>query len=203
MSETFQTPFAGYDVLGKRESPSWNEQTRAVVFRRLQEIPERRFLDVEEWQKLEAVASRLLPQPDRPGHPVPIAPWIDWMLDRNQGEGYRYADVPPLREAWRLGLRGIEEESVGRYGRRFVELAPEEQDAVLGCVQRGEVRGESWRHLAAPWFFTDQLLKTVVATYYSHPAAWSEIGFGGPASPRGYVRLGFDQRDPWEAEERP
>ncbi len=37
--------------------------------------------------------------------------------------------------------------------------------------------------------------------YYAHPAAWNEIGFGGPASPRGYVRMDFDQRDPWEAAE--
>ena len=28
-----------------------------------------------------------------------------------------------------------------------------------------------------------------------------EIGFGGPASPRGYVRMNFDRRDPWEAVE--
>ncbi len=50
-------------------------------------------------------------------------------------------------------------------------------------------------------FFKHHLLKQVVAIYYSHPAAWSEIGFGGPASPRGYARLGPDERDPWEAEE--
>ncbi|MGH6677602.1 MAG: gluconate 2-dehydrogenase subunit 3 family protein, partial [Bradyrhizobium sp.] len=36
---------------------------------------------------------------------------------------------------------------------------------------------------------------------YAHPAAWSEIGFGGPASPRGYVRLGANRRDEWEAAE--
>jgi hypothetical protein len=40
-----------------------------------------------------------------------------------------------------------------------------------------------------------------VLAYYSHPTAWSEIGFGGPASPRGYVRMGFNRRDPWEAAE--
>jgi len=34
-----------------------------------------------------------------------------------------------------------------------------------------------------------------------HPASWNEIGFGGPASPRGYVRMNFDRRDPWEAAE--
>jgi hypothetical protein len=28
------------------------------------------------------------------------------------------------------------------------------------------------------------------------------VGFGGPASPRGYVRLGLNQRDPWEGEAR-
>ncbi len=36
---------------------------------------------------------------------------------------------------------------------------------------------------------------------YSHPHAWSEIGFGGPANPRGYVRMTFDRRDPWKAAE--
>jgi hypothetical protein len=37
--------------------------------------------------------------------------------------------------------------------------------------------------------------------YYAHPQAWDEIGFGGPASPRGYVRMGFNRYDPWEAVE--
>jgi hypothetical protein len=196
------TPFAGYDVLAKRESPSWNEQTRAVVSRRLHEVPERRFLSTEEWRLLEAVAARLLPQPDRPDDPVPIVPWIDRMLEHNESDGYRYADMPPLREAWRIGLAGIDEESVARHGSRFAALAPEQQDALLGCVQRGEVRGESWRTLPAQRFFTHHLLRSVAAIYYSHPTAWSEIGFGGPASPRGYVRLGLDQHDPWEAVER-
>ena len=42
----------------------------------------------------------------------------------------------------------------------------------------------------------------MVVAYYAHPAAWNEIGFGGPASPRGYVRMDFDRRDPWEASKR-
>ncbi len=40
----------------------------------------------------------------------------------------------------------------------------------------------------------------ICGAYYSHPFAWNEIGFGGPASPRGYVRMDFNRRDPWEAE---
>jgi hypothetical protein len=50
-------------------------------------------------------------------------------------------------------------------------------------------------------FFRKRLLHDVVGAYYAHPAAWNEIGFGGPASPRGYVRTVYDRRDPWEAVE--
>jgi hypothetical protein len=44
-------------------------------------------------------------------------------------------------------------------------------------------------------------MRATLACFYSHPWAWNEIGFGGPASPRGYVRMAFDRRDPWEAAE--
>ena len=33
------------------------------------------------------------------------------------------------------------------------------------------------------------LVHDVCAVYYAHPWAWDEIGFGGPAYPRGYMRL--------------
>jgi hypothetical protein len=45
------------------------------------------------------------------------------------------------------------------------------------------------------------VLSDVVSAYYSHPTAWNEIGWGGPASPRGYVRMDFNRRDAWEAAE--
>ena len=32
-------------------------------------------------------------------------------------------------------------------------------------------------------------MRSVLAAFYSHPWAWNEIGFGGPAYPRGYMRL--------------
>jgi len=50
-------------------------------------------------------------------------------------------------------------------------------------------------------FFEQRLLHDIVVAYWSHPTAWNEIGWGGPASPRGYVRMGLDRRDPWEAVE--
>jgi hypothetical protein len=34
--------------------------------------------------------------------------------------------------------------------------------------------------------------------FYSHPWAWSEIGFAGPAYPRGYKNIGVDKLEPFE-----
>lgn len=197
----FESPFRAYDVLDKIESPSWNDQTRRVVSRRLSEIPIRQFFDEREWSIAEAIAARIVPQPDR-SSPVPIIPFIDERLHEKRGKGYRYADMPPAPDAWRQGLAAIDDESRASFGQGFAELTDEAKDTILRHVQLGEVTGALWSELPPQKFFTVILLDEIVGEYYAHPAAWSEIGFGGPASPRGYVRLGFDQRDPWEAEEQ-
>lgn len=191
-----RTPYRRYDVLAKWDSPSWNEPTRQVVAHRLHHIPERRFFTEREWAVLEAAQARLIPQPDR-DEPIPITPWIDDRLHRGQGDGYRFENMPPMEEAWRIGLRALDAEAKAMHGQGFAELAPHDQDEVLERVQQGEVRTDAWGAMPPGKFFSHELLDGVIIVYYAHPDAWSEIGFGGPASPRGYVRL--DKRDPWEA----
>jgi hypothetical protein len=194
----FRNLYADYDVLAKRDTPSWDDQTREVIRNRLTRVPKRRFFSETEWHTLNAVCERLIPQPDR-SEPIPIAPWIDEKLYHDWRDGFRYDDMPTAREAWRLGLEGIALESLRRFGRDFRSLTDTERDSVLRAVQTGDVQGELWARLPPQRFFTTILLKEVVGEYYAHPAAWSEVGFGGPASPRGYVRLGVNQRDSWEA----
>jgi hypothetical protein len=196
----FRTPYSNYDVLDKWDSPSWNDQTRAAIEQRLEQVPERRFLSQEQWSLLQAIVDRLVPQPDRE-EPVPIVPWVDALLHYNHTPGYRYADMPPMREAWAQGLAAIAAEALSRHGKAFEELSAENQDELLRAVESNHVERRHWGDLPAGGFFKHHLLKEVVGIYYSHPDAWSEIGFGGPASPRGYARLGPDERDPWEAEE--
>ena len=198
MSERL-TVYARYDVLAKWWTPSWDEQTREVIKRRLTDVPPRRYFNQMEWEILESVAARLVPQPERT-QPIPIAPWIDEKLHYDRGDGFRYDDMPPMRDAWRLGLKGIEEESQRRFSASFPALGPHDQDGVLHAIQQGAIEGDVWRRLPPQRFFTTVLLKEVVGVYYAHPAAWNEVGFGGPASPRGYVRLGMNQHDPWEAD---
>ena len=196
--ESFHTPYAGYDVLAKWDSPSWDARTREVVRRRLTEVPPRRFFTETQWHTLEAICARLIPQPDR-SQPIPIVPWIDEKLHCDWRDGFRYEDMPPLRDAWRLGLDAVDAESRQRFGAAFTALVESNQDAILRAIQSGDAHGEIWKNLPPKRFFSTVLLKEIVGEYYAHPAAWSEVGFGGPASPRGYVRLGENQRDPWEA----
>ena len=50
--------------------------------------------------------------------------------------------------------------------------------------------------------FWAMLMEDCVTAYYSHPWAWDEIGFGGPAYPRGYMRLENGLPEPWEKDEQ-
>ena len=194
--------YPGYDVLAKRDSQSWNAQTRAVIDERLALDPEaHRFFNDVEWVTLLAVCARIVPQPAERARPVPIAGLIDAKLFEKRGDGYRDARLPPAPAAWRRALEALDAESQAGYGVRFHELQPLNQDDLLRAMQEGKTHHPAWGDMPAKVFFTKRLLHDIVTAYYSHPTAWNEIGFGGPAAPRGYVRMDFDRRDPWEAAE--
>ena len=197
-----RTPYRGYDVLAKWRSQSFDDATRGVLTARLAEPRPFRFFGPEHASLLHAIVERLLPQPDRPD-PIPVARWIDAHLFEEKDQGYRDARLPPRAESWRRGLAGIACEAKRRFNCPFVELGPERQDEVLQAVQRGDTNPRDWGGLDPRRFFISDLLMLAAQLYYTHPDAWSEIGFGGPASPRGYVRMGFDERDPWEARSSP
>lgn len=196
-----QQPYRGYDVLAKWNEDSYDGTTRRVLRERMHSLPARRFFSEHEWRLVDALAARILPQPER-ADPVPITPWIDAQLQQGQQEGFRYAGMPKLPDAWRRGLAGIDAEARYRHDRGFAGLDADAADALLQAIESGQANSQFWPGLDAQRFFIHVLVKAIAAIYYAHPAAWSEIGFGGPASPRGYVRLGFDQRDPWEAKEQ-
>ena len=64
--------------------------------------------------------------------------------------------------------------------------------AVLAALQKGSLRGTQKE-------FFETLLALAVEAYASHPAVWSEMGYGGPRYPRGYYRIEAGVTDPWEA----
>lgn len=198
MSKSFQPPYPGYDVLDKWATPSWNEQTRKVIAERLTNVPPRRFFTETQWAVLVTLCDRVIPQPER-AEAVPIAPFIDAALFDKRGSGTRFSDMPETGVAWCKGLAAFDAEARHRHDQIFVDLQPDQQDAILSDVVAGEVDDEAWQGLPPKRFMRELVLKTIVSIYYVHPAAQSEIGFGGPASPRGYVRLEADRFDNWEA----
>ena len=192
--------YPGYDVLAKRNTPSWNQKTREVIDERLAVSRNPRFLTEDEYATLEAIAERIVPQPtNRPK--IPVAALVDHKLFLNKSDGYRQAEMPREREAWRLGLRALDIEARQAFGASFRHLQPSQQDVLLTRMQHDQLHDPAWASMSAKQFFKERLGHDIVFAYYAHPTAWNEIGWGGPASPRGYVRTGYDRRDSWEAAE--
>jgi hypothetical protein len=192
--------YPGYDVQAKRNTPSWNAKTREVIDRRLATPSEPGFFSQPEWATLGAVCDRIVPQPsDRP--PVPLPAYVDQKMADNLLDGYRYAQLPPQGDAWRQGLAGLDAAAEALFGAAFHTLPPARQDELLRRMQDGLLDGEGWGDMPCDAFFKHRLIPDITHAYYAHPTAWNEIGFGGPASPRGYVRMALDRRDPWEAVE--
>jgi hypothetical protein len=192
--------YPGYDVLAKRDTPSWNEQTRRVIERRLNTLNAPRFFTVEEFATIEAIAARILPQPEtRPK--IPVAALVDDRMLSGQSDGYRHAGMPREGEAWRQGLRALDEAAQQAHGAPFRTLDATRQDELLKQMEGGKLANPAWGSMSSARFFTQRMARDIVFAYYAHPTSWNEIGFGGPASPRGYVRTDFDERDPWEAAE--
>ncbi|HUB47352.1 MAG TPA: gluconate 2-dehydrogenase subunit 3 family protein [Acetobacteraceae bacterium] len=193
--------YPGYDVLAKRNTPSWNDQTRRVIDQRLAVPGDPRFFTEDEFATVAAIAARLVPR--RGGQPaIPVAALVDHKLFTGRSDGYRQAGMPRQGDAWRLGLQALDAEAQRAFGGRFRELGAAEQDELLKQMQSGELRDPAWGEMPAATFFSHRMAHDIVLACFSHPAAWSAVGWGGPASPRGYVRMDFDQRDPWEAVER-
>jgi len=175
------------------------EATRVALETRLEApLYEPQFFDGVTYELLRAVAARLFPQPDR-NPPIELAYAIDERLFKGKSDGWRYDALPPDREAYRLGLGGINESAQLMFSQPFLSLSPEQQDAVLATVQRAEAPGTTWETLPAKLFF-EELLAELTENYYAHPLAQEEIGYVGMADVPGWHHLGLNNLDPREPE---
>ena len=186
-----------------RQEKFWDAKTRAVILERVHNIPPIRFLTPDEVHLLAAICNHVIPQDDREdARKIPIVPWIDKRLYEDRHDGYRFADMPPDREAFRLGFQAIELISHHLHQRGFLELSSAEQNRVLKSLHDGQpaAASEIWQRMPVHRFWM-MLVQDCVEAYYAHPWAWDEIGFGGPAYPRAYMRLENGSPEPWETNE--
>lgn len=190
--------FASYDVLAKRDTPSWDDTTRGVLDHRLAlEVPPD-VLSETQLATLRQLVARIVPDP--PGRPpTTTLAMIVHRIKEDVGDGFRHAALPRLAECWRRALDAIEAEARERHDESFATLDEDTADALLRAIQQGEVAAAAWDDLPAQRVWESRIMPDLVSAHWAQPSLWSAMGFGGPASPRGYVRLGVNQRDPWEA----
>ena len=74
-------------------------------------------------------------------------------------------------------------------GTAFAELKLPDREAIVRSFAQGALDGGSWEQLNVKRAWS-VCMRMILAAFYSHPWAWNEIGFGGPAYPRGFMRLG-------------
>jgi hypothetical protein len=106
--------------------------------------------------------------------------------------------MPDDRDTWHLVLSGLDETALRRFGACFADLDGDSREGIVAGLAAGRLQGGSWDrlHVARAW---SVCMRAILSAFYSHPWAWNEIGFGGPAYPRGFMRLGpIGVREPFE-----
>ncbi len=194
--------YPGYSTLAQQKS--WDDATRKAVTERVEKTPPIRFFSEEEAALLGAVIDRVMPQDDRSAaRTIPVLLVIDERLFKNALDGFRYDNMPPDQEAYRIGIKAIDEMARSRFKQHFVDLTVHRQELILKSLHDGNPDPENaiWRRMPVHRFWA-LLMEDCVTAYYAHPWAWDEIGFGGPAYPRGYMRLENGLPEPWEKPEQ-
>jgi hypothetical protein len=185
--------FPGFDVLDSVEA--WDDVTAGVVLHRLAPPTDLMFFTPPEAAIAGRLLDLLLAQDGEPR--VPVLALVDERLAVNETEGWHYDDMPEDTQAWRDTLGFLDEDARDARGHGFADLGERDQATIVQAVQDRAHGGENWHRWAAArtWSLWTRYACTA---FYSHPWAWNEIGFPGPAYPRGYLNPGVNAREHWE-----
>jgi hypothetical protein len=194
--------YPDYDVL--EQARHWDEVTRRAVLRRVEQVPPLRFFTAREAATLNDLCDVLTAQDAEPR--IPVINYIDEKYHEGRLDGFQFHDMPDDREAWRMVAAGLDEEARERGGgETYAAAAAELKRAIVGDFAEAKLHGGVWGQLNVERAF-GLVMRGVLDAYYSHPYSWNEIGFGGPAYPRGYSRFGSPhlqaaERETWEGQE--
>jgi hypothetical protein len=191
--------YPDYDVLS--QTSHWDEKTRAVVLDRVENVPAIRFFDEAEARALAAFCDIATAQDCEPR--VPVLAYIDEKLVARKRDGWRFFDLPDDDELWKRVARGLDDEARALTFDSFAAAPVEAQVGIVHRFSKGELHGGVWDTVNVKRAFS-VVMRYVVQAFYSHPWAWNEMGFGGPAYPRGYGAFGspdLGESESWEADE--
>jgi hypothetical protein len=177
------------------ELDHWDPVTRRLVLDRVEQVPAIRFFTAPEAATLGAFCDVVLAQDREPR--IPVLKFIDAKLFEGQLDGFVFEDMPDDRDTWRRVAAGLDHAARQRGAGDFAGAAHEVRKQVIDAFSAGDLQGDVWDAMSSSRAWS-VVMRAVLSAFYSHPWAWNEIGFGGPAYPRGYARLGAGQRESWE-----
>jgi len=188
-----------YDVL--TQAGHWDDVTRRVVLDRVENVPPIRFFSPAEVDTLKAFCDIATAQDEEPR--IPVLSYVDEKLAGGTGDGFQYYDLPSDGETWRRVARGLDEEAVRRSYESFAAAPEDVQVYIVHDFSQAQLHGGTWEtvNVGRAW---KVVMRYVAQAFYSHPWAWNEIGFGGPAYPRGYGAFGsphLAEKESWESDE--
>lgn len=189
---TPQDRFPGFSAM--RQASRWDEVTALAIRSRTLAPAAPRFFTAAEQATVRALVGQLLDQP-HDNLRVPVMEMIDARLADGQTDGWRYEDMPEDGQAWRATLAHLDSDAKKRFGAGFAACQAGEQTAIVQAVQDLGSRGWHGLPAAQVWSLWTRYACTAL---YAHPAAWDEIGFSGPAYPRGYKNIGVNALEPFE-----
>ena len=186
-----ESRFPGFDVLDQREH--WDPVTAGVVLSRIGMAPDIRFFTPDEQAVATALCDQLLDESEH-GR-LPVVNLIDSRLAEQETDGWRYEDMPEDSQAWRDTLAALDADARDRFATGFAACSSDQQAEVIQAVQ--DLGSDPWHGLCAKHVWS-LWTRYACTAFYSHPSAWNEIGFPGPAYPRGYKNPGVNSLEPFE-----
>jgi hypothetical protein len=183
--------FPGFGVLA--QARHWDEVTAGVVMARLTPPEVLKFFTEPEAACAAALLHQITGQDGE--SKIPVLQMIDARLAAGETDGWRHEDMPEDGQAWRQSLSHLDADAFSRCGTTFADAPGVEQMAVLQSVRdlnSGDWHGLPAAHVWSLW------TRYACTAFYSHPDAWAEIGFPGPAYPRGYKNAGVGKLEPFE-----
>jgi hypothetical protein len=187
--------FPGFDSAA--QAARWDAVTAGVVLARLGMPPDIRFFSPAEEAIATALCDLLLGQSDAAR--LPVVNEIDARLAEKETDGWHYEDMPEDGTSWRLSLAALDADALSRYDRGFADSSADDQAKLVQAVQ--DLGSDDWHGLNAGHVWS-LWTRYACTAFYAHPEAWNEIGFPGPAYPRGYKNAGVGKREPFEVADR-
>ena len=209
MSQTSLPPAIDPDYLALLDSDRISGRTRQIMEERAQTSDADytpRILSGSAYETLGALTARVLPQKAVLNDAsINLAARIDARLG-TAGDGWRFATLPPDREAYEWALIGLDDHARSTQGKSFAALDIATQDNLVHSIAEGALATDRLDATQMRAWFAD-LRADCVQIFISHPAVQAQLGIdavfnGGDGFFQGFSEMGEGVEEDWEPREK-